>query len=184
MTAALRQEAYRSVAAAGGDLDARRRVGRACAYHGAAELHPDMRPWLDAARLDALRAAALERCRMRFPQAPVRTSSGCSRRGISGQTRYQNNTMSPFSYAVLDGFAVPLPLVQVFDRPRDVALARSSSSPTAISSPGPQPHLAAWEAAFAEVERVDPEKIDALSLGQGQHGRMRTDDRTVVIVEL
>ena len=38
--------------------------------------------------------------------------------GISGQARFANNTASPLSYAVLDGFEVPMPLVQVIDRPR------------------------------------------------------------------
>ena len=119
VTAALRQEAYRLVAAAGGDLDARRSVSRVCSFYGAATLHPDMRPWLDERRLAALFQGSLARCRTRFPQAPVADIERLLEHGISGQTRFQNNTASPFSYATLDGFDVPLPLVRVFDRPRE-----------------------------------------------------------------
>jgi len=38
--------------------------------------------------------------------------------GISGQAQFANNTASPLSYAVLDGFEIPLPLVRLIDRPR------------------------------------------------------------------
>jgi hypothetical protein len=41
-----------------------------------------------------------------------------------------------------------------------------------------------WEAAFAEVERVDPEKIGRYPSVKGSSARMHTDDRTVVIVHL
>src|SRR4029077_9545289 len=103
--------------------------------------------------------------------------------GISGQTRFQNNTLSPFSYAVLDGFDVPLPLVHVVDRPR-TSLSTIELYTDGYFKPGQSAHLPAWEAAFEEVERVDPEKIDAYPSVKGTAGRIRTDDRTVVIVEL
>jgi len=50
--------------------------------------------------------------------------------------------------------------------------------------PTATPDVAAWEAAFAEVERIDPEKIDAYPSVKGSAGRLRTDDRTVVVVHL
>ena len=183
VTAALRQEAYRIVAAAGGDLDAQRRVSRACSFHGARDLHPDMLPWLDAARLGELFDASLARCRAQFPLAPVADIRKLLDRGISGQSRFQNNTASPFSYAVLDGFDVPLPLVRVFDRPRESVQSIELFS-DGYFKPGATPGLAAWEAGFLEVERTDPEKIGAHPSVKGTAGRIRTDDRTVVIVHL
>jgi hypothetical protein len=44
--------------------------------------------------------------------------------------------------------------------------------------------LSDWEAAFAEVERVDPEKIGRYPSVKGSGVGMNTDDRTVVIVHL
>ena len=123
------------------------------------------------------------RCRARFPQAPVADIERLLERGISGQTRFQNNTVSPFSYGVLDGFDVPLPLVHVFDRPRE-SLRSIELFTDGYFKPAATPDVAGWEAAFSEVERLDPEKIDAYPSVKGTVGRMRTDDRTVVIVHL
>jgi len=183
VTATLRQEAYRLVAESGGDLEAQRRVSRACTFHGIGEPHPDMLPWLDDRRLAALYERSLAHCRARFPLAPSVDIERLLDRGISGQTRFQNNTASPFSYAALDGFDIPLPLVRVFDRPRE-SLESIELFTDGYFMPGKTPDVAAWEAAFAEVERVDPEKIDAYPSVKGTAGRMRTDDRTVVIVQL
>ena len=183
VTASLRREAYRLVAEAKGDLDAQRRVSRAVSFFGTEGLLPEMRPWLDEARLVELRARSLARCRRRFPSAPVADIELLLDRGISGQTRFQNNTLSPFSYATLDGFDLPPPLVHVFDRPR-ASLQSIELFTDGYFKPGTTPDLAAWEAAFGEVERADPEKIDAHSSVKGTVGRIRTDDRTVVIVRL
>jgi hypothetical protein len=183
VTAALRQEAYRLVAEGGGDLAAQRRVSRACSFYGAAALHPDMQPGLDAASLAELYRRSIVRCRVRFPQAPVADIERLLAQGISGQTRFQNNTVSPFSYSVLDGFDVPLPLVHAFDRPRE-SLRSIELYTDGYFKPAATPDVAAWEAAFAEVERVDPEKIDTYPSVKGTIGRVRTDDRTVVIVHL
>ena len=183
VTATLRQEAYRLVAESGGDSEAQRRVSRACTFHGIGEPHPDMLPWLDDRRLAALYERSLAHCRARFPLAPSVDIERLLDRGISGQTRFQNNTASPFSYAALDGFDIPLPLVRVFDRPRE-SLESIELFTDGYFMPGKTPDVAAWEAAFAEVERVDPEKIDAYPSVKGTAGRIRTDDRTVVIVHL
>jgi hypothetical protein len=183
VTATLRQEAYGVVAEARGDLDAQRHVARACTFHGIAGLHPDMLPWIDEARRVELYGRSLAHCRLRFPSAPVADIERLLERGISGQTRFQNNTASPFSYAALDGFDVPMPLVRVFDRPR-AALSSIELYTDGYFKPGATPDVAAWEAAFAEVERIDPEKIAAYPSVKGSAGRLRTDDRTVVIVHL
>lgn len=186
VTAALRQEAYAVAAEAGGDLDARRRVSRACSFYGAAALHPDMQPWLDVERLAQLRARSLARCRARFPEVPIGDLEYLLDRGISGQTRFQNNTASPLSYGVLDGFDVPRALVHVFERSRGSIETIELFTDGYFKPPTtpPAPSVAAWEASFEEVERRDPEKIDAFPSVKGTNGRMRTDDRTVVIVHL
>ena len=88
----------------------------------------------------------------------------------------------PLAYAVLDGFVVPMRLVRVFDRQKD-GLACIEMFSDGYFAPGHEPRVAAWEAAFAEVERLDPLKIGSWPSVKGTIGRVRADDRTVVIVE-
>lgn len=181
VTASLRVEAYRMVEAAGGNAEECARVGRACAFHGTAALHPEMHPWLDDARRLQLHARSLAWCRAHFPAVPEADIRHLVDTGIDGQARFANNTSSPLCYAVLDGFAIPQPLVTVFDRPR--ATIRSIELYTdGYFKPGATPTVADWEAAFAEVENVDPEKVGRYPSVKGSSARMRTDDRTVVIV--
>lgn len=180
VTTSLRQEAYRQVAAAGGGPEDCARVGRACAFEGAARLRPEMRPWLDEAALSRLRAACLASCRSRFPKVPEADLAALLDGGIvHGQGKFQNNTKSPLSYAVLDGFAVPTELVKVIDRPAVRSIELFTDGWFAIPA---EPSLAAWQATFAEVERTDPLKLDRYPSVKGTQGRIRADDRTVVIV--
>jgi hypothetical protein len=183
VVASLRQEAYRAVRAAGGDLEMCRRVGRACALHGAAALTAEMRPWLDAAGLAAIRRACLARCHARFPLVPTHHLAQLLDRGISGQGEYQNSTTSPLGYAVLDGSEVPMALVRVIDRPR-ASLRTIELFTDGYFEPGATAAVAAWEAAFAEVERVDPEKIGRYASVKGSTPAAWADDRTVVTLTL
>ena len=183
VTATLRQQAYRLVAEAGGDLEAQRRVSRLCSFHGAATVHPEMRPWLDEERRAQLHRTSLASCAARFPAAPASDIAKLLDQGISGQTRFQNNTLSPFSYSVFDGFGIPMALVKVIDRPR-AALRTIELYTDGYFRRGATPDPAAWETAFEEVERLDPEKIGPYASVKGSSERMHTDDRTVVIVQL
>jgi hypothetical protein len=183
VTARLRVEAYRIVGAAGGGAEDRARVGRAAAFYGAATLHADMRPWLDEAKREQVYAGSLAWCRARFPAVPEADIRFLLDSGISGQARFANNMASPFCYAVLDGFEIPPPLVQVFDRPR-AAIRSIELFTDGYFNPGTSPALHAWEAAFDEVERVDPEKIGRYPSVKGSSARLRTDDRTILIVHL
>jgi len=183
VTASLRQEAYRVVQGAGGDLDACRQVGRACAFQGAGALSAEMRPWLDVPGLVALRRAALTRCRAQFPHVPEDHLERLLDRGIAGQGEYQNSAASPLGYAVLDGSEVPMALVRVVDRPR-ASVHIIELFTDGYFEPGATPDVAAWEAALSEVERVDPEKIGRYASVKGSTPETWTDDRTVLIVTL
>jgi hypothetical protein len=181
VTASMRVAAYDSVAAAGGGVDEQRRVGRACAFHGAAALHPDMTPWLDEKALGNLYARSLAWSQERLPHVSEGDLRALLDSGIDGQSQFANNTQSPLSYAVLDGFEVPLALVRVFDRSR-AALRSIELHTDGYFARGASPTIEDWEAAFAVVERIDPEKISAHPSVKGSSARMRTDDRTIVIV--
>ncbi len=183
ITARLRQEAYRRVGLAGGTRDDRARVGRACAFHGAARLHPDMRPWLDEAALVALRSDCLSSCRSQFPNVPRHDIERLLDGGIlKGQGWFQNTTNSPLSYAVLDGFETPMDLVRVMDRERS-AVRSIELFTDGYFEPAAEPSIAAWEAAFREVERIDPEKIDHYPSVKGSSPGRYADDRTVIVID-
>ncbi len=181
VTASLRVVASELVTAAGGGATERDAVGRACSFRGAASLDPEMQPWLDETKRRLLYKRCLAWCAARLPAIPETDVRRMLDTGIGGQTYFQNNTVSPLSYAVLDGFDIPRSLVLAFERPR--ASVRSIELFTDGSfKPGATAALADWEASFAEVERVDPKKIGAYPSVKGSTARMRTDDRTVVIV--
>jgi hypothetical protein len=181
VTASLRVEAYRLVAEAGGKAADQARVGRACAFFGAAEFHPDMAPWLDVNRLRSLYERSLAWCLARFPSAPLADIRRLLDNGVRGQPYFQNNTVSPFSYAVLDGTECPMSLVKVIRRPLD-GVQSIELFTDGYFEPGRSADVASWEASFEEVERIDPAKIDRYRSVKGSTGRVRTDDRTVVIV--
>jgi hypothetical protein len=184
ITASLRQEAYRMVAAAGGGPADQARVGRACAFHGAAHLHPKMRPWIDEAALASLRARCFASCRARFPAVPAGDVERLIDGGVmTGQGLFQNNTTSPLGYGVLDGFEVPVELVRVIDRDR--ASVRSIELFTdGYLEPAATASVDAWEASFREVERVDPEKIGRYAGVKGSEPGRHADDRTVIVIHL
>ncbi len=182
VNAGLRQEAYRVVASAGGTPEDQARVGRACAFEGAAGLTPEMQPWLDAAGLRALRQRCVELGRSRLPHVPLADIEALVDGGIlRGQPHFQNSGRGPLAYAVLDGFDIPMDRVCVLDR-RTAGLASIELFSDGYFAHGQEPTVAAWEAAFAEVERVDPLKIDRYPSVKGTIGRVRADDRTVVVV--
>ena len=182
VTAGIRLAAWKFLEAAGAGHATRVAVSRACVFHGLAELRPEMRPWLDAAALAALRAGYLAEAAERFPEVPAADVETLIDGGIiRGQGRFQNKTASPLGYCVLDGFAVPMSLVRVFDRPK-AGLRTIELFTDGYFASGSEPGIDAWETAFAQIERVDPDKLNAYPSVKGTIGRVRADDRTVVIV--
>jgi hypothetical protein len=182
VTAGIRLAAWRSLEARGAGRDDCVRVSRACVFNGLGRLHPEMRPWLDEQSLTELRARCLTIAGKQFPDVPQADLAILIDGGIiEGQGRFQNNTKSPLSYCVLDGFDVPMPLVQTLDRPKS-AVRTLELFTDGYFRPGTAPTVDAWEAAFAEVERLDPDKLRDYPSVKGTTGRIRADDRTVVIV--
>jgi hypothetical protein len=102
---------------------------------------------------------------------------------MTGQGQFQNNTISPLSYAVLDGFEVPMELVRVVDRDRAWVRSIELFSDGYIE-PAEAPSVAAWEASFREVERVDPEKIERYPSVKGSEPGRYADDRTVIVMHM
>ncbi len=182
VTSAIRVAAWRLLEEKGADHAERVRVARACVFNGLARLHPEMRPWLDERSLAQLRQLYLDDAARRFPDVPAEDILTLTDGGIiDGQGRFQNNTASPLSYCVLDGFPVPMGLVRTIDRAKS-SLATLELFTDGYFEAGAEPTVEAWEAAFAAVERDDPDKLDRYPSVKGTIGRIRADDRTVVIV--
>jgi hypothetical protein len=182
VTAGIRLAAWRSLEARNAGRDACIRVSRSCVFNGLARLHPEMRPWLDEQSLAELRKECVAAARRQFPDVPQADIAILIEGGIiEGQGRFQNNMESPLSYCVLDGFEVPMALVQTLDRPKS-AVRTLELFTDGYFRPGTAPTVDAWEAAFAEVERLDPDKLRDYPSVKGTTGRIRADDRTVVIV--
>ena len=182
VTASIRQAAWRMLEQQGADHGECVRISRACVFNGLARLHPDMAPWLDERALADLRTSYLADAAQRFPDVPAEDILTLTDGGIiDGQGRFQNNTDSPLSYCVLDGFPVPMALVRTIDRPKS-SFSTLELFTDGYFEPGAEPTVAAWEAAFAEVERDDPDKLHRYPSVKGTIGRIRADDRTVVIL--
>ena len=182
ITAGIRLAAWQKLEAQGAARDDCLRVSRSCVFNGLARLQPDMRPWLDDRGLADLRDTCLAEARRQFPDIPQADLEPLIEGGIiDGQGRFQNTTQSPLGYCVLDGFAVPMPLVRAFDRPKS-SIRSLELFTDGYFVHGANPTIDAWEAAFAEVERTDPDKRHAYPSVKGSIGRVRADDRTVVIV--
>lgn len=182
VTAGIRVAAWHLLEGAGADHAERVRVSRACVFNGLARLHPDMRPWFDERSLARLRETYLAEAAERFAHVPEADIVALVDGGIiKGQGRFQNNTNSPLSYAVLDGFPVPMALARVIDRPR-AEIETLELFTDGYFAPGTEPTVESWEAAFAEVEHTDPDKLEAFPSVKGTIGRIRADDRTVVIL--
>ncbi len=179
VTSSIRQAVYARFAAE--DAAVRATLARACVFNGLGALPPAAGERIGEADRVALRVSALERARRAVPQAEAADLAAIIDGGVvRGQVRFTNVDRPPFGYGVLDGYDVPDGLIACEDRPRaglrSIELFTDGyfKIPDAVS-------LAAWEAAFAEVEREDPEKIGRYPAPKGSLGRLRTDDRTVIV---
>ncbi|MSP48830.1 MAG: hypothetical protein EXQ95_05830 [Alphaproteobacteria bacterium] len=182
VTATLRGFAYRRVAAAGADPTMTELASRALCWRGTRTLPPEARPWLEEPDLAAIRDAALAKLKADLPKIPVEDMTRLILDGIIGaQGGYQNRPDLALGYSSLDGFTLTAAGVRVFERPKAEAATLELFTDGYFALPGAAT-VAAWEAKADEVERVDPAKVAEYPSTKGSLGRIRADDRTVVIV--
>lgn len=182
ITATLRGFAYRRVAEAGADPTATELASRALCWRGVGSLPPEAAPWIGAADLGGIREAALARLTADLPKIPVADITRLIDNGIIGaQGGYQNRPDLALGYSSLDGFSLTVAGIETFDRPKTGIATLELFTDGYFALPD-QPTLAAWEAKADEVERVDPAKVALYPSTKGSLGRVRADDRTVVIV--
>jgi hypothetical protein len=180
--AALRQRIYRRLRAAGADETACAAVARAGVCFGTDAVLPEMVPWLDAAALAELRAATRAQIAAQLPAVAAADLDHLLARGVVGaQGDYRNRAGHALGYACLDGYPVPPELVVTLERPK-AETATVEMFTDGYFHPPSGCRLADWEESFAAVERLDPTKTEAYPAEKGSLGRVRTDDRTVVIL--
>jgi hypothetical protein len=182
ITGLLRARAWHLAAARTQDADARNAAARAVVRGGTAQDPAGLPAPLVTADLAALHAATLDACLRTMPHLPSDLVSDLLAGGIlHGQGVHQNNAASVLGYSCLDGFPVPRALVRELVVPR-AEVHTVELFTDGYMRPGGRVGVAAWEAAFAEVERADPAKVlDYLSV-KGSTAHTWSDDRTYVAV--
>lgn len=182
ITATLRSFAYRRVAAAGADARATELASRALCWRGTRTLPDEAKAWLSEADLEAIRNEALARLTLDLPGIDVADMTRLALDGIVGaQGAYQNRFDHPLGYACLDGFGLVASAVETFERPKADVASFELYTDGYFALPE-EATIAAWETKADEVERVDAAKIGEYRSTKGSLGRIRADDRTVVIV--
>lgn len=182
ITATLRGFAYRRVARAGADAAQTELASRALCWRGTRKMPDEAKAWLKDADLEAIRQEALAKLVLDLPGIPAADMTRLALDGIVGaQGAYQNRADHPLGYACLDGYGPSPAAVERFERPKSEVASFELYTDGYFALPD-QPTISSWEAKADEVERVDFAKVDEYASTKGSLGRIRADDRTVVIV--
>jgi hypothetical protein len=183
VTALLRREAWHYVAARGGSTEECDRLSGLVTWQGTRNQAPGG-PVADAEAIAEIERRALEAARDRLPNAPERELLLLIHHGISnGQGEFQNVTEPVLAYGGIDGFDVPDRHVET----RSYKLAEIGTIELfsdGYFKLGNGFGVAAWEAAFSEVEAEDPHKIGRYMSTKGTTASALTDDRTYLGVRL
>jgi len=190
ITATLRSHAWHRAAARGADPVVRDQVARQVTWHGTAQDPAPLAPLLGAADLAEIGAAAAAECTEALPHVPRADMLHLLRHGIvAGQGVFQNSTDTVLGYGCLDGFEVPRTLMRIATMDRG-SVRTLELFTDGYFRPGAGFGIAAWEAAFAQVEAEDPAKVGVHRStkgsipGTGSAAGRWADDRTYVGVKL
>jgi hypothetical protein len=177
VTAILRREAWQFFAGRGESEEACNRQAGLMTWQGTRH-QPAGSPTADAAITAEIEARALAAVRAHLPDAPADEVKLLIEGGIAnGQGRFQNIVGPYLGYGGIDGFTIPERYVDS----RSYALAGIETVELfsdGYFKPGEGFGVAAWEAAFAEVEAEDPHKIGRYMSTKGTSAAVLTDDRT------
>jgi hypothetical protein len=184
ITSLLRREAWRVLAPRTADLSDRERLSRQIAFHGTAQDPAPLAPWLAPQDLAAIATATIAACRAEIPHLPEIATAALIEAGIvGGQGPHQNNPASPLGYSALDGFPIPPQFIRIARLPR-AGVTTIELFSDGYFRPGDRFGVAAWEAAFRQVEAEDPHKIGPCLSPKGSTATMWSDDRTYLGVAL
>ena len=183
VTAILRREAWQFFAARGETEEACNRQAGLLTWQGTRH-QPAGSPTAEAAVAAQIEARALAAVRAHLPDAPEDEVRLLIEGGIAnGQGRFQNVVGPYLGYGGIDGFGIPERYVES----RSYALADIETVELfsdGYFKLGDGFGVAAWEAAFAEVEAEDPHKIGRYMSTKGTTPTILTDDRSYLGVRL
>ncbi|MBB3952714.1 hypothetical protein [Aureimonas jatrophae] len=132
----------------------------------------------EIALVGEIEARALDACRAHLPDAPQWELEDLVRRGIAhGQGDFVNTTERALGYGCLDGFEIPSAFIDHRVWPVEEVETLELFS-DGYFKPGEGFGIAAWEAAFREVETADPDKLGRFLSTKGTTAGIMTDDRT------
>jgi hypothetical protein len=132
---------------------------------------------LSAEACAAVRAHVLHLCGEEMPAISLEEIERLIDSGISGQRAFANHPTSDLGYGVLDGFPIAERHMFTAGYPAS-AIARLELFSDGYFAEPEAFGVAAWEASFAEVERLDPDKIGPYASVKGSGPDGWTDDRT------
>lgn len=183
VTAILRRESWRYFEALGRDAKTCDRLSGAVTWQGTRHQSPGEET-ADPSVLAELERRALAACREHMPEVPAGEIEALIHGGICyAQGDFQNITEPVLGYGGLDGFAVPARFVET--RSYDLAAIETIELfSDGYFKLGEGFGVAAWEAAFREVEDEDFHKIGRYMSTKGTTDLALTDDRTYLGVRL
>jgi len=183
ITALLRRQAWRAVAARAVSTEERERISRAVAFHGTGQDPTTLAP-LDSEDLRAIAAQTMASCAVDLPHIPPDLVCGLVTRGIvGGQGTHQNNPASALGYSCLDGFPIPSEFTLTERVPR-AGRTTIELFTDGYFRPGDAFGVASWEVAFQAVEAEDPAKVERYLSPRGSSAGIWADDRTYLGVRL
>ncbi|WP_108395421.1 protein phosphatase 2C domain-containing protein [Devosia submarina] len=183
VTAILRREAWTYYANLGHSLADCDAFSAAFTWQGTRNQQPGTIT-SDPEIVDAIEFRALAACRQHLPSVPEQELLLLIHHGIAhGQGHFQNVTEPVLGYGGIDGFAVPSRFIETRSYPlADIDTIELFSD--GYFRPGAEFGIAAWEAAFAEVEAEDLHKIGRYMSTKGTTDTQLTDDRSYLGVRL
>lgn len=183
VTAILRRETWHYFLALGRSIEHCDKLSAAMTWQGTQNQLAEAET-ANSEVIDIIEARALAACRKHLPNVPERELMLLIQNGIAhGQGDFQNVTDPVLGYGGIDGFAVPARYVET----RSYALSEIETIELfsdGYFKPGSGFGVAAWEAAFAEVEAEDLHKIGRYMSTKGTTASQLTDDRSYLGVRL
>ena len=184
ITATLRRQAWPVISARLADPSALEKLTRRITWFGTRQPPDELGSALTPDDISAIETQAIAANVRALPHIPQRDIERLVRGGIvHAQGAYQNDASTILGYSALDGFDVPLQLVRFERLPRSEVRTLELFT-DGYFKPGEAFGVAAWEKAFEEVERDDPEKVKFYVSAKGSTATQWADDRTYVGVRL
>jgi hypothetical protein len=178
ITSTLRRVAWPIIGRKISDPALREQISRRVTWHGTRQPLGGLDGALGASDVALIEELALQANIQALPHVPKADIENLVTGGIvNAQGGYQNDASTMLGYPCVDGFEVPESLIRIENIPRSSVQSIEIFS-DGYFKPGEGFGVAAWEKAFAEVERDDPAKVVLYSSPKGSIGDMWADDRT------